>query len=337
MRAFCPHDRDLSDSLRGLWSWGILLPVDCARYLVQPKCWEEIPSDWASEFGRTAPLAVEIGFGNGEFLAEMSRTRPGVNWVGFETSLTCVTKAGRKLARAGAEHVRLALADGRFALRELFPDERVSRVYVHFPCPWPKRSHADRRVMDDDFARTLATVLAPGGMFELTTDVLVYAKDAAGDLAEAGFRITGPEALVSSGPGSRYEAKWRRQGREIWRLVAERGPKGSTLRIAEGTMPHVRIAKSVTPDEIERLVGRKEAWPGGAFVIKDVYLAPDGGFALLRAFATDEGFEQQYLLAAVREEGGTMVKLDGAAVPFRTPAVKRSVAAVAAALEEGGW
>jgi len=31
-----------------------------------------------------------------------------------------------------------------------------------------------------------------------------------------------------------------------------------------------------------------------------------------------------------------MVKLDGATLPFRTPAVKRSVAAVAAALEKRG-
>jgi len=35
----------------------------------------------------------------------------------------------------------------------------------------------------------------------------------------------------------------------------------------------------------------------------------------------------------VRGAGGWMVKLDGATVPFRTPAVKRSVVQVAAVLE----
>ncbi|MBC7220217.1 tRNA (guanosine(46)-N7)-methyltransferase TrmB [Candidatus Bipolaricaulota bacterium] len=312
------------------YAWG----VDFAPYLVRPERWEEIPPDWAALFGRAAPLAVEIGFGNGEFLAEAARARSEVNWVGFETSLTCVVKAGRKLALAGVAHVRLALADGRFALRELFPDETVNRVFVHFPCPWPKRSHAARRVMDAEFAQTLATVLAPGGRCELITDVLRYAEDAAADLERAGFRIVGPQ-VGAAGPGTRYEAKWREQGRPIWRLVAERGAKGSTLRIAEGTMPHVRIDRPVTAEAVAKLVGLKETWPGGAFVVKDAYVAPDGGTVLLRAFATDEGFEQQYLVAVRRGAEETLVKLDGAAVPFRTGAVKRSVAAIAAALKEG--
>lgn len=99
-------------------------------------------------------------------------------------------------------------------------------------------------------------------------------------------------------------------------------------------MPHVRVGKPLTGDAVAKLVGLKEAWPGGAFVIKAAYFAPDGESALLRAFATDNGFDQHYLLALVREEGTTLVKLDGATRPFRTPAVKRSVAAVAVALEE---
>ncbi len=307
--------------------------MEFARYLVTPERWERLPPDWALLFGQGGPLAVEIGFGNGEFLAESAVEHSDWNWVGFETSLTCVAKAGRKLARAGAENVRLALVDGRFALRELFPDETVERVFVHFPCPWPKRSHAERRVMDEDFARTLASVLTPSGAFELTTDVLVYAQDAAEDLLAQGFRTSGPDELAAVGPGSRYEVKWRQQGRRIWRLRAERGPKGGTLRLAEGAMPHVQISKRVTPGAVLSLVGLKETWPSGAFVVKAAYLAPSGGSALLRAFATDRGFEQQYLIAVVPDGEGAMVKLDGAAVPFRTPAVKRSVAAVAAALE----
>lgn len=98
-------------------------------------------------------------------------------------------------------------------------------------------------------------------------------------------------------------------------------------------MPHVRISKPVTADAVAGLVGLKETWPGGAFVVRAVYLSPDGRAALLRLFATDRGFEQQYLVSVVPDCETAMVKLDGAAVPFRTPAVKRSVAAVAAALE----
>ncbi|MCR4392478.1 MAG: tRNA (guanosine(46)-N7)-methyltransferase TrmB [Candidatus Acetothermia bacterium] len=304
------------------------------RYLVRPERWEALPADWDAVFGRSAPLAVEIGFGSGEFLSWAAREHPGWNWVGFETSLTCITKAGRKLAQWGARNVRLALVDGQFALRELFPDESVARVYVHFPCPWPKARHAERRLVGPGFGQTLAAVLAPDGLFILTTDVLWYAEDAAACLAEANpFRVTGPQPLVEEGPGTRYERKWRGQGRAIWQVVAERRVKGAIQRIAEGTMPHVRIAVPVTPETVARAVGLREAWPGGAFAVKEAFFAPDGKTALLRAFATDDDFQQHYFLAVVNEREGAMVKLDGATVPFRTPAVKRSVAAVAAALE----
>ncbi len=306
--------------------------MELPRYLVRPELWERIPADWAEVFGRDGPLGVEIGFGNGEYLAAAAREHPDWNWVGFETSLTCVAKACGKLAQAGAEHVRVALLDGRFALRELFPDESVARAVVRFPCPWPKRSHAHRRLVEGEFPRTVAAVLSPGGEFDLTTDVLPYARAAADELSSAGFTLTGPDELDTSSPASRYEAKWREQGRRIWRLVARRGPKGSTLRIAEGPMPHVRVPKRVRPEEVGGLVGLKASWPEGAFVIKEVFLSP-GGAALLRAFATDRGFEQHYFLAVVPDGEGTLVKLDGATVPFRTPAVKRSVAAAAAALE----
>lgn len=72
--------------------------LELTGYLVRPERWEALPGDWAAVFSRKAPLAIDIGFGNGEFLAEAAQVHPDWNWVGFETSLTCLVKAGRKLA-----------------------------------------------------------------------------------------------------------------------------------------------------------------------------------------------------------------------------------------------
>jgi tRNA (guanine-N7-)-methyltransferase len=189
--------------------------------------------------------------------------------------------------------------------------------------------------VDKEFARTLAAVLSPEGAFELTTDAHWYAEEAAGKLAQGGwFRLTGPEPL-EGGLGTRYERKWREQGRGIWHLLAEKVAGAKVERIAEGEMPHARTQVSMTREKVARAVGLKEAWPGGAFVIKEAFFAPDGRTALLRAFSTDQDFQQHYFLAVVPDQTGAMVKLDGATVPFRTPAVKRSVVVVAAALKRG--
>lgn len=314
--------------------YDILAPVDFVRYWIQPERWEVLPPPWAEIFGKEAPLCVEIGFGNGEFLAEMAKIHADCNWVGFETSLTCIVKAGKKLAQAGVENVRLALLDGKFGLRELFPDGSVHRVYVNFPCPWPKSRHAHRRLVDEHFAQILSAVLAKDGEFSLVTDALWYAEEAKDRLRRAGLVVRGPEPLPEGRPGTRYERKWRSRGLSVWQVVAKSAQTGKVERIAGGPMPHAVVPVPFEPQKIAALVGLKETWEGGAFVVKEVFFSPTGKDALLRVFSTDRGFAQQFFLAIAEHHDGLIVRLDGATVPFRTPAVKRAVAAVAKALEE---
>ncbi|MGY4707799.1 tRNA (guanosine(46)-N7)-methyltransferase TrmB [Candidatus Bipolaricaulota sp. J31] len=307
-----------------------------ARYLVEPRLFTQLPPDWAGIFGRQAPLTVEIGFGNGEFLAEEAARHPESDFVGFELSLTCIEKAGRKFHAAGLTNVRVVRLDGRFGLRELFPDGSVRRVIVNFPCPWPKARHAERRLVNAEFARTLAAVLEPGGVFELTTDALFFAEEARGNLAATGcFGIEGPLEIQGE-PRTRYERKWRARGLKIYRMVARKLGPAAVERIAEGRMPHVRLRRELAPEDVLETVGLKEVWPRGAFVVKEAFVAPGGDEVLLRAFATDGDFQQQFFISVSRDSKGWIVQLDGATVPFRTPAVKRAVFAVAKCLEENG-
>ena len=306
------------------------------RYLVEPRLFAELPPDWGGIFGRRAPLVVEIGFGNGEFLAAEAACHPDLDFVGFELSLTCIEKAGRKFSAAGLANVRMVRLDGRFGLRELFPDGSVRRVIVNFPCPWPKARHADRRLVNAEFARTLAAVLEPGGTFELTTDALFFAEESKQNLTSTGcFTIAGPEP-VGGEPRTRYERKWRTRGLAIYRLVAEKTATATVERIAEGRMPHARIGGDIEVADVLRAVGLKEVWSRGAFVIKEAFVAPGEDTVLLRAFATDGDFSQHFFISVSRDRRGWIVQLDSATVPFRTPAVKRAVFAVAEHLQKEG-
>jgi len=42
-------------------------------YEIKPQSFPFFPLDWSQIFGRKSKIVVEIGFGNGEFLAEMAR------------------------------------------------------------------------------------------------------------------------------------------------------------------------------------------------------------------------------------------------------------------------
>jgi len=309
--------------------------MEFAKYLIEPRLFAGLPPDWRWVFGREAPLVVEIGFGNGEFLAEEAANHPEFDYVGFELSLTCIEKAGRKFYAAGLGNVRVVRLDGRFGLRELFADESVREVIVNFPCPWPKARHAERRLVNEGFVRTLAAVLEPGGRFELTTDALFFAEEARDKLAATGcFEVQGPHE-IQGGSRTRYERKWRSRGRPIYRLVAEKGAPAKIERIVEGRMPHVRLKTELDKVDIPKVVvGLKEVWPRGAFVIKEAFVAPGGHEVLLRAFATDEDFSQHFFISVSKDRKGWIVQLDSATVPFRTSAVKRAVFAVASTLEK---
>lgn len=99
-------------------------------------------------------------------------------------------------------------------------------------------------------------------------------------------------------------------------------------------MPHAKVSVPFEPGRIAALAGLKETWQDGAFVVKEVFFSPAEKIALLRVFSTDQGFAQHFFLSVSEHHDGVIVQLDGATVPFRTPAVKRAVAAVARALGE---
>ncbi len=307
------------------------------RWVLRPQLWEHLPGDWEAVFGGTVPVAVEIGFGNGEYLAEMATRRSNWGFVGFDVALTCVERAARRLAQVGVHNVRLLQLDARFGLRELFADGAVQELYVHFPCPWPKARHADRRLFDASFVHTLGAVLVRGGHVHLVTDVLAYAQGARDALEESGlFRASAPERLLDREPETRYERKWRLDGRQIWGVRGTCTGTAQARRIAEGEMPHARVKGEVSWDALAKLVGLKESWSGGAYVLREVFASPGEQVALFRVFSTDDDFQQHYFLMVAKAHRGMVVKLDGATVPFRTPAVKRCVAGVAQVLQEGG-
>ncbi len=117
-----------------------------------------------------APLEIEIGCGNGRFLAANAAKRPDVRFIGVERMIDRLRKCSRK-ARQGALHNLLfvRVEAGRF-VRELLPDACCQALYLFFPDPWPKRRHHKNRFFRQPMCDTLARILTPGGRFFLSTD-----------------------------------------------------------------------------------------------------------------------------------------------------------------------
>src|ERR1700746_2385731 len=88
-------------------------------------------------FGRSAPLQVDLGCGDGSFLCEIARQFPKKNFLGIERLTKRVEKVRLKAEKI--ENVRVLRADTLFAVRYLLPQSSVEAFYLLFPDPCPKR------------------------------------------------------------------------------------------------------------------------------------------------------------------------------------------------------
>ena len=133
------------------------------------------PLDWASIFGRTGPLIVEVGSGNGEQVVAAAVENPGNNYLVFEVWRPGVAKTISRAVAAGVTNLRIVEADAAQALPILVGPGAAAEVWTFFPDPWRKKRHHKRRLVDAEFARHVARVLSEDGRWRLATDWDDYA------------------------------------------------------------------------------------------------------------------------------------------------------------------
>ena len=123
---------------------------------------------------KLAPRAeMEIGSGNGNFLAAHSAAHPHSLVIGTELKLERCRKCARKLAAAGAGNGVVIHGRAEQVIGWL-PPETLDAVHIYFPDPWPKRRHRKRRLLRGGTVAQLAHLLRPGGCLHLVTDFFDY-------------------------------------------------------------------------------------------------------------------------------------------------------------------
>ncbi len=130
--------------------------------------------DLARMFPVAQPLEVELGSGDGSFLAEYARRHPERNFIGVERLLGRVRKLDRKGRRAGLTNLRAVRLECAYFLEYLLPLHSVAALHVYFPDPWPKRRHWRHRLINERFPILARQALSPGGLVLLRTDDRVY-------------------------------------------------------------------------------------------------------------------------------------------------------------------
>ena len=183
------------------------------------------PLDFATLFGRAAPVVVEIGFGMGETTARIAAENPGTDFLAIEVHAPGVGSLLRQLDAGELANVRIIQHDAVDVLRDMIPPDSLAAIHVFFPDPWPKKRHHKRRLLQPDFVELAATRLAPGGLLHVATDWQEYADHVLAVLS-ASARLRNTVQGFAPRPAHRPETKFERRGvnlgHGVWDLLFTR-------------------------------------------------------------------------------------------------------------------
>lgn len=179
-------------------------------------------------FQRPAPVVLEIGFGNGESLAEMAHIRPHENFIGIDVHLPGIGHLLKQIEDRGLTNIRVACGDAVEIMRRSIPNESLARIQLFFPDPWPKRRHHKRRIVQSEWVSLAARKLQPNGALHLATDWEDYAIQM--------LRVAGAECLLENlggnrfvgrlndRPITRFERRGLSLGHGVWDIAFRRKP-----------------------------------------------------------------------------------------------------------------
>ncbi|MGD8910586.1 MAG: tRNA (guanosine(46)-N7)-methyltransferase TrmB, partial [Chromatiales bacterium] len=134
------------------------------------------PLNLAECFGNERPVTLEIGFGNGEALAQLAHRHPERNYLGIEVHGPGVGHLMIRLAQQESDNVRILQGDAMELLRQHLPAGSLACLLLFFPDPWHKKRHHKRRIVQAEFAELVHNALIPGGLLHMATDWENYAR-----------------------------------------------------------------------------------------------------------------------------------------------------------------
>ena len=105
---------------------------------------EDYKGKWNEYFGNNNPIYAEIGCGKGKFIVQNASENPDINFIGIERQTTIMAIAARK-TNSEMKNIALIRGDAE-TLEDLFSPEELSRIYLNFSDPWPKKRWAKRRL-----------------------------------------------------------------------------------------------------------------------------------------------------------------------------------------------
>ncbi|AID01705.1 tRNA (guanosine(46)-N7)-methyltransferase TrmB [Staphylococcus xylosus] len=179
-------------------------------------------SDW---FDNDQPIYIEIGSGMGQFITTLAAQNPDINFISMEREKSVMVKVLDKVLDQGLTNIKLICNDA-IELNEYFKDEEISRIYLNFSDPWPKKRHTKRRLTYHTYLTLYKQVLKKDGELHFKTDnrgLFAYSLES---MSQFGMYFTKinlnlHQEDVETNIETEYERKFSDKGSRIYRMEAK--------------------------------------------------------------------------------------------------------------------
>ena len=122
---------------------------------------------WKEYFHNNHPIYVEIGMGKGKFIYENAKMYPDINFIGIEKYDSVIVKAIQRVEEVLPNLVFIRM--DALEIDKVF-DKEISKIFLNFSDPWPKKRHHLRRLSSSVFLEKYNKITLNNSSIEMRTD-----------------------------------------------------------------------------------------------------------------------------------------------------------------------
>lgn len=207
---------------------GIILPPEQWTQTGIKKLPDPQNHDWTQNFGRSAPLVVELGCGNGRFAVSSAVRHPEWDHLAVDILPMVIRYATRRGNQRGLKNVRFLVCGGLEFLENYFGEETIHQLHIYHPQPFREPGQEHKRLLTPEFFVAAHRRLESGGALYFQTDNPAYWQHFLG-ASQGLFEVHEVPGAWPEDPlgRTRREIVAKSQGLPIFRAIASK-PFGAT-------------------------------------------------------------------------------------------------------------
>ena len=134
-------------------------------------------------------IILDVGCGEGEFIAELASRHPGKEFLGVEIKYGRIIKCLRRTKLNGLSNLKFALCDATIFIEKILPSNSLNKVFINNPDPWPKEKHQKNKLIRASFLKALYSKMKRKGALYIKTDSREYFEKIKEDIKKTKFSI----------------------------------------------------------------------------------------------------------------------------------------------------